>query len=255
MRLRQVAFMAREIAPVAEQLEAVFGFKVGFRDPGVGYFGLANVVMPVGGEFLEVLEPIRDDASGARYLARRGGDAGYMVILQDADALAHRARLQAAKVRVIATSRGETYQYTHFHPGDCAGVLLSIDSVAGDAGWQASESDWPPAGPEWRDHASADSLGISAVTLQSRDPLGACARWCELLDRPASTGGEGLQIRLERGVIRFVGPLDEDGTGVVGLDIEVRDAHLALERARTAGLPVAAGAVQIGGVVIRPVNA
>ena len=62
--------------------------------------------MPVGGEFLEVLEPFRDDASGARYLARRGGDAGYMVILQDADALAHRARLEGAGVRVIAQQPG-----------------------------------------------------------------------------------------------------------------------------------------------------
>ena len=255
MRLRQVAFMAHKIEPVAGRLEAVFGLQVGFRDPGVGYFGLANVVMPVGGEFLEVLEPIREDASGARYLARRGGDAGYMVILQDADALAHRARLQAMGVRLIATSRGETYQYTHFHPGDCAGVLLSIDSVAGDAGWAKPKSEWPPAGPEWREHESAESLGISTVTIQSRDPLGACERWSQLLDRPASTAGEGLQIALERGVIRFVGPLDDDGTGVVGLDIEVKDAHAALERARAAGLPVAAGAVEIGGVVIRAINA
>src|SRR5260370_42552611 len=81
MRLRQVALIAREIAPVAEQLEAVFGLKVGFRDPGVEYFGLRNVVMPVGGEFLEIVSPFRDDASGARYLSRRGGDAGYMAIL------------------------------------------------------------------------------------------------------------------------------------------------------------------------------
>ena len=107
MRLRQVAMMAHQIDPVAGQLEYVFGLKVAFRDPGVGFFGLANVVMPAGGEFIEVLEPIRDDASGARYLARRGGDAGYMVILQDNDALPHRARLEAAGVRVIAKSDDE----------------------------------------------------------------------------------------------------------------------------------------------------
>src|SRR5580698_5616649 len=106
MRLRQVAFIAKELQPIADQLGEVFGLKVGFRDPGVEYFGLRNVVMPVGGEFLEVVAPFRDDASGARYLARRGGDAGYMVILQDEDAMAHRARLEAQNVRVIATSRG-----------------------------------------------------------------------------------------------------------------------------------------------------
>ncbi len=232
----------------------MFDLKVGFRDPGVEYFGLHNIVMPVGGEFLEVVSPFRDDASGARYLARRGGDAGYMVILQDEDAFAHRERLEKAGIRVIARSPKGAYHYTHFHPGDCGGVLMSIDSVEGDAGWSEAKSDWPPAGPDWRAHQSREALGISAVTIQSRDPLGACERWCELLDSAARTGGDALEIALERGVIRFVAPVDDDGTGVVGLDIEVKDAAAALERARAAGLPVAGGAVQICGVVVRPVS-
>ena len=88
MRLRQIAFIAHELEPIAEQLDAVFGLKVGFRDPGGRvlraqqrrHAGRRRV--PGGG-----LAPFRDDASGARYLARRGGDAGYMVILQDEDAL------------------------------------------------------------------------------------------------------------------------------------------------------------------------
>ena len=143
MRLRQIAFVAKDLQPIADQLGQVFGLKVGFRDPGVEYFGLNNVVMPVGGEFLEVVAPFRDDASGARYLARRGGDAGYMVILQDADALAHRARLEAMGVRVIARSRDDDYQYTHFHPADCAGVMMSLDSVPGDEAWREAKSEWP----------------------------------------------------------------------------------------------------------------
>jgi hypothetical protein len=253
MRLRQIAFIAKELDPIAEQLNTVFGLNVGFRDPGVAYFGLNNIVMPVGGEFLEVVAPFRDDVSGARYLARRGGDAGYMVILQDEDALPHRARLEKAGVRVIATSRGDDYRYTHFHPADCSGVLMSIDSVVGDAAWRERKSDWPPAGKEWRDHQSSEALGIAAVTIQSRDPLAACERWCELLDSPARTGGDTLEIALERGVIRFTAPVDNDGTGVVGLDIEVKDAAAPLDRARAAGLPVAAGAVEICGVVVRPV--
>src|SRR5580698_3416448 len=254
MRVRQIAFIAKELQPIADQLAQVFGLKVGFRDPGVEYFGLRNVVMPVGGEFLEVVAPFRDDASGARYLNRRGGDAGYMVILQDGDALAHRERLEAMGVRLIAKSRGDDYLYTHFHPGDCAGVLLSFDSVNGDAAWAESRSEWPPAGPEWRKHQSSEALGIAAVTIQSRDPVAACERWCALLDRPAQTGGDRLEIALDRGKIRFVAPVDEDGTGVVGLDIEVRDGHAALERARAAGLPVAGGATEICGVVVRPVT-
>jgi hypothetical protein len=255
MRLRQVALIARKIQPIADQLGAVFDLKVGFRDPGVEFFGLKNVAMPAGGEFLEVLEPFRDDASGARYLARRGGDAGYMVILQDGDALAHRSRLEGMGVRVIARSRGEPYRYTHYHPGDCAGVLLSIDSVAGDEGWAEPMSEWPPAGPDWRACQGEETTGISAVTIQARDPLAACERWCALLGRDACTAGDTLAISLERGQIRFVNPIDDDGTGVVGLDIDVRDGHAALDRARQAGLPVAGGATEICGVVMRPVSA
>jgi hypothetical protein len=131
---------------------------------------------------------------------------------------------------------------------------MSLDSVPGDAAWRESKSDWPPAGPDWREHPSSQALGISAVTIQSRDPVGACERWCELLDRSARTGGDRLEIGLERGAIRFAPPVDNDGTGVVGLDIEVKDAAAALDRARQAGLPVAGGAVDICGVAIRPVT-
>ena len=254
MRLRQIAFMAHAIAPVAEQLEQVFGLKVGYRDPGVEVFGLKNVVMPVGGEFLEVLEPFRDDASGARYLARRGGDAGYMVILQDDDALAHRARLEALGARVIAKSDGR-YRYTHFHPADCAGVLLSIDSVEGDDAWQEPTSDWPPAGPDWRDFQSDTSRGIASVTIQARDPRAAGERWSVLLDRRATRVGRAIEITLEPGLIRFVPPVDQDGTGVVGMDIRVPDPAAILARARALGIPVDRQAVTIGGVAIWPVAA
>jgi len=256
MRLRQVALIARDTDKISAAFDAVLGMKVGYRDPGVGVFGLTNVVMPCGGEFVEVVAPFRDDASGARYLARRGGDAGYMVILQDADALAHRERLAADGVRVIATDGGRAggYRFTHFHPGDCAGVLMSIDSVVGDADWEQPMSAWPPAGPAWLNHPADHALGVSAVTIQSPDPLGACERWSFLLGRHASMLDDGFQISLERGAIRFVNPVDADGTGVVGLDIEVRDGHAALERARAAGLPVAGGAVEICGTIVRPVS-
>ena len=254
MRLRQVAMMAHQIAPVAGQLEYVFGLKVAYRDPGVGYFGLANVVMPAGGEFIEVLEPIRADASGARYLARRGGDAGYMVILQDDDALAHRERLTKMGVRVIAENRGDGYRYTHFHPGDCAGVLLSIDSVDG-GDWREPLSDWPPAGPDWRDHESDTTLGITGVTIQAKSPMAAAERFAGLLDRPMSHDGDAFQVALENEAIRFVPPVDADGTGVVGIELVVSDLFGVKDRANVAGLLREDGAILIGGVAFTAIEA
>jgi hypothetical protein len=253
MRLRQIAFMAQEIAPVAAALGQVFGLKSAFSDPAVGVFGLSNIVMPVGGEFLEVLEPIRADTAGGRYLLRRGGDAGYMVILQDEESLDHRARLAAAGVRVIAASEPARYRFTHFHPADCAGVLLSIDSVVGED-WREPLCDWPAAGPNWRAAQSDLSLGIPSVTIQSRDPAGAAATWSNLLERPHKHIGGVYALALEPGVVRFVPPVDEDGTGVVAMEIKVKDPAAALGRAARAKLPVRDGAVRICGVDITPIH-
>jgi hypothetical protein len=250
MRVRQIAMVAGNLDPVVEQLNAVFGLKVGFRDPGVGYYGLVNVVMPVGGEFLEVVQPVKEDASAARYLKRRGGDAGYMVILQAEDALAHRKRLADMGVRLIAESHHDGYIFTHFHPGDCAGVLSSIDTVENDAAWREGMSNWPPAGEDWKDFPADKAKGIAAVEIQHPNPEAAAGRWHELFEAPVSGGTD---LKFAKGEIRFVPPRDADGTGIVGLDIAVKDVAESQAAARKLGLPEKDGAFKICGAWMRPV--
>lgn len=248
MRLRQIALVAHDLEPHAADFKAVLGLNVAYRDPGVAVFGLVNVVMPVGGEFLEIVQPVKPDASAARYLKRRSGDAGYMVILQDDDALAHRARLEAVGIRKIAEHAGRKYTFTHFHPGDFDGVLTSIDSVSGIDDLYATESDWPPAGPDWKDaRADANVLGLSAVSIQSRDPAAAAARWASHLS--SSVAGSNV-VKLNAGEIRFVRPVDDDGTGVVGIDIDVRDANPVLAAAKARGLTVSGNSFEICGISV-----
>ena len=86
MRLRQIALASDDQDAVTAALEAVFGLKVAFNDPGIHHYGLKNAVMSAGTAFLEVVQPIADGASAGRFLAKRGGDAGYMVIVQTTDA-------------------------------------------------------------------------------------------------------------------------------------------------------------------------
>src|SRR5439155_26574244 len=155
--------------------------------------------------------------------------------------------------RLIATSRHAGYQYTHFHPADCAGVLMSIDSVDNDAGWREPQSDWPPAGPNWREHQSQESLGIASVTVQSRDPVAAAERWAMLLDRPVTRAGDILELSLEPGLIRFTPPVDSDGSGVVALEIRVRDPEGVIAAARVAGVTTDGQTVTICGTRITPV--
>jgi len=178
MRLRQVAFVAEKLEPVVDALGTVFGLRVAYRDPAVAVYGLVNAVMPVGGEFLEVVQPVRDDASALRYLRRRGGDAGYMLIFQAPDALAQRARLAAAGVRLIAEVQRPEYSFTHFHPGDFNGVLTSIDTEGGGTGWLSNDRPWPPAGRGWEAAAPpAGVRGILGAPGQTKAPGKGGARW------------------------------------------------------------------------------
>ena len=250
MRLRQIALVAQDLEPVVRDLHMVFGLNVAFRDPAVATFGLISAVMPVGGEFLEVVQPVKADASAGRYLHRRSGDAGYMLIFQSADALAHRERLTGQGLRSIAQHDSLRYSFTHFHPGDFNGVLTSIDMVDNGASWRDPMGKWPPAGRSWKDaRAPDDILGIVGATVQARDPGAVAKRWSELLRGKC----ENDVVSFDRGFVRFIPPIDEDGTGVVGVDIAVRDPAAILSRAEKHGIPVKNAAIWIGGTGFRPV--
>jgi hypothetical protein len=105
LRLRQIALVARALEPIERQLTSVLATEVCFRDPGVGKYGLHNALWALGGTFLEVVAPIRDSTAAGRYLDRRGGDGGYMCILDCDDLDARRAQLRAEGLRVVEDVR------------------------------------------------------------------------------------------------------------------------------------------------------
>lgn len=252
-RLRQVAFASTDLEPVADDFEAVFGLKIAFRDPEIIHYGLKNIVMPAGSDFIEVVQPVQSNTSAGRYLAKRGEDGGYMVIVQAADALAHRARLQAAGVEIVDVMDVEDHQCSHIHPREFGGILASIDSTPIASDWRDADSHWYPAGgANWPAARTADVQGIAAVAIQSADPVDTAGRWSHVLAAPLRD--EPLRIELLRGAeIRFVTPTDRHGRGIAYTALAMREPGLAIERARSRGLPVEDGAVLICGARFLPV--
>jgi catechol 2,3-dioxygenase-like lactoylglutathione lyase family enzyme len=246
MRLRQIALAARHLDRVTHVLAEVFGLKVAYIDPLVGRYGLRNAVLPAGGAFLEVVEPVAADASAARFLDRRGGDAGYMVILQVPDAEAERARLAGLGVRVVEDIDTPAYRAAHFHPADFGGVLVSIDQQRTAADYLEAQGDWTPAGPEWRAARTGTVLEMSAVTLTTPEPREMAALWSRLLATSADPA-DPLRLSLGRGEIRF--REGAEPTRISGVTLKVADADDVLDRARAEGLDVDEdGGVPIGGV-------
>ena len=69
MRLRQVAWVANDLAESTAQVRDHLHLDVCYSDPGVGVFGLENVLFPVGDQFLEIVSPVADNTTAGRLLA------------------------------------------------------------------------------------------------------------------------------------------------------------------------------------------
>ena len=126
LRLRQIALVAEKLEPVEQALIDVLGVAVCYRDPGVAHFGLENALFPVGNQLLEVVAPTREGTAGGRYLARRGGDGGYMVITQCDDHAPRRARVEALGIRTVLDHDGATFRNMQLHPKDTGGSFFGV---------------------------------------------------------------------------------------------------------------------------------
>ena len=209
MRLRQVALVAGDLDQVEVDLVDQLAVAACAHDLGVERFGLRNVLFPVGDTVLEVVAPIEEGTAAGRHLQRRGGDGGYMVILQTDDMEGFRDRIGEMDVRVVLEARMPGIVGLHLHPRDVGGAILSVDETDD---WTA----WPWAGPNWRAHRQTGMVsGIVAVEIQAVDPAAMAGRWGEVLGR--RTGG--TVVALDGGEIRFVPVLDGRGEGVAGVEL------------------------------------
>ena len=250
LRLRQIALVAHDRDAVVADAGAVLGLAVAFNDPGVDTFGLHNAVMPAGRQFIEVVAPIQEGTTAGRYLERRQGDGGYMVILQTDDHPSLKGRTGELGVRSVLEHDGREYCVYQLHPRDTGGSFLEVDVQHGG---ESMDGPWEPAGPNWQAAKTETTLGIVAAEIQSDDPASLAARWSSILDRPVSSvehaGASVPAIELDNATLRFVEVADGRGEGLGGIDVEVADRNGVLAVAADRGV-LRNGLVMIGGVRI-----
>jgi len=247
LRMRQICLVARELAPTVEIFREVFGLDVCYRDPGVGKYGLENALFPIGHGFLEVVAPTRDGTTAGRYLDRRGGDGGYMVITQCADLAPRRARCEALGVRVANEIRHGDYHELQLHPRDVGAAMLSFSRQEGG---EAADGPWHPAAS--RATSTRGPVTMRAMTgaeLQGEDAEKLAQRWSEVTELPLGRDPQGRpRLHLDDASLRFVTATDGRGEGLGGLDLACADGAGVLARARARGLPVKDGVVVACGI-------
>ncbi|MCE2474600.1 MAG: VOC family protein [Alphaproteobacteria bacterium] len=247
LRLRQICLVAADLDPVVAGLRQVFGLEICYVDAAVAEYGLVNALMPVGNQFLEVVAPTRPGTAAGRYLERRGGDGGYMVITQCDDLDRRRKRVDELGIRVANHLDYDRFQGMQLHPKDTGGAFFEIDRQAdGDAG----DGPWHPAGPDWQPYVRTHVVSaIVAAEVQSPDPDTLAERWSAIAEVPLVRSEAGVAtLPLANADLRFVAASDGRGEGLAGVELRAEDADAALAHARALGVPQAGNVIQVAGM-------
>jgi hypothetical protein len=213
VRLRQAVVAAEHLEEVASQLVGSLGLREPFRDPGVALFGLENAVFALGDCFIEIVSPTRPETAAGRYIARRGGDCGYMVMFDLEDLAAARGRARDLGVRTVWEIDLPDISGTHLHPVDMCGAIVSIDGSRPYGSWR-----W--GGPAWTGRVGNGAPGrLTGVTISCREPESVAARWGEILGVPPRAAG--ADIELDGGAVAFRGVDDPHAEGLTELTVQL----------------------------------
>jgi hypothetical protein len=248
IHLRQIALVAAKLAPAVDDLSAIFGIEPCYIDPAVGQWGLENTLLPVDRKFLEVVAPVKDGTAAGRYIERRQGDGGYMVICQTESResqLGYRERAASAGVRVAYEGEHDGFNIMQLHPRDLEAAFFEIDfDVDSDF-----EGRWGPAGGKgWEEHIRTERVrDFAGVELQCSDPAAVAAKWANVGDLPLETVDGQPLVRLRNASLRFVTVGDGRGPGLGGVDLVVNDRDAILREARSRGCYVSDKQVDVCG--------
>ena len=229
MDLRQLVMVSNLRDPIVENLCDLFDIKVSFNDPGVAHFGLENAVFPVGTDFLEVVSPVEENTTAGRYLDRRGGDGGYMVIIQVDDFSEAQSNVKENSITVVWESEHPEARAIHLHPREMGGAILSLD-------WMNPKESWKWAGPNWDEFVNTSTIKrFVGVEIQSDDPEAMKNKWQSVLRMPSENVSD-RQIDLDNTWIRFVEDEDGRGPGVSAFCLEANDNQSLMKKAAGLGL-------------------
>ena len=226
MDIRQIVMVSSLRDPIVSDLNKLFGLEVAFNDPGVGHFGLENAVMPLGTDFLEVVSPIEENTTAGRYLDKRGGDGGYMVIIQVDDFDRSKSLVNDYKIGIVWDTDLPEAKAIHLHPKQMGGAILSLD-------WMNPKESWKWAGPEWNNHITDDIKGIDGIEIQASNPEEMFNRWKDILNVSNINESE-KKIYLDN---TWIGFIDEDdrGPGISAFSLIANNKELLMSKAKEYG--------------------
>lgn len=161
-RLRQAVIAVRDLDACVTALRENHGLGEPYNDPAVAHFGLRNAVFAIGDTFLELVSPVEDGTAAGRMIDRRGGDCGYMAMLQVEDVGAARGRASELGVSEVFEIELDDIAEAHLHPREVGGAIVSISEPRPPQSWR-----W--GGDGWRERSVPGRVASLRVAVPDPD--------------------------------------------------------------------------------------
>ena len=203
-RLRQAVMAVTDLDRSVDALRSRLDLGEPFADPDIAYFGLHNAVFPIGDTFLEMISPTKEGTDVGRLLESRGGDCGYMAMIQVESATAARERAKHLGIREVFDIEFEDIAEAHLHPGDIGGAIVSVSEPRPADSWR-----W--GGPDWKERSVPGSL--LGVAVGVADGEATRVRWQEV-------AGGSVPVEFED---------DPTQPGIVRIDLEVGGGRVSID--------------------------
>lgn len=240
--------VTRDPAPVEEFLTEVLGLKLADRFPGIDQYGLGTAFFPIGNQFLEVVHSAVSGTAADRLIDKRGGDTGFIVMLETLNLAAVEAVASSLEIRVVDSFDNETGRYLHFHPSDVGGTLLGVYELKGaDAG--AANGPWMYGGDHWKSaHRNDFVSGVGEVVIECKASAHVAEVWSQIAGGDVTITPSGPMLRLTGGRIRFV--TGTENRGITALSLWTTDVETVLSRLSDAGPSSASGHYSVSGLTL-----
>ena len=209
--LKMVVLASRDARAETARAVGLLGVSAGVHDPFIGALGLADEVFAVGDTYVQILEPLDEKSRAHRWITRKGGDAGYLLVVQTDDADGVIQRCAEAGVRVTFDGVFEGNRVVQLHAGDLR-ILFEIDEMQHWDTWHWDRPETDPAVPE----AVSDLVAVDCIV---DEPVRLAGLLGTLLAIPHD-GGSTLTIGGRR--VRFLeGAKTEEG--IVAVEFRTSD--------------------------------
>lgn len=248
LRLRQICLAVPDLGAAMADLEAIFGVALAFQDPKVEAYGVRNAVYPFGLSFVELVAPLHDETTAARFVRRGAARGAYMAIFNCDDPAPYRARALALGIRIAAELAHEGFTGIQLHPRDGRATMIEFDHTPGEDDLRGAY--YPAGGSGWTRALRLDRVAaLPEVELASPDPAALAAHWSRIMAQPVAADAGTPVIAVELCRMRFVpGPTE----ALTALTLIVDDPARALARAAARGYGVEGERIRaLGGVDFR----